>query len=315
MSGPNKALHHDRGRILFSRDTTPLQRPRRVNCCVRPPGARPMTDSRAILVGFLQSEFAQEQRAGFARLKRVPDTRVIRFLDEFASRSLSDKSTLASVLADWASFKFSDDPIPPSIVEQFTRATLFRSLGQGLRYTGVNLLAGLGKTESHGGLAGWLQRTGITGLAAQPPENLVRDIGDIVPVKIPTLRRLVKTAFAQLFAANARDIGSESWCYEGMLGACSLRVLIRYSGKMGRPQLAYQVQVRCKERALTAPNLCFESVLGVGFGGWDYLTQGNAERSVELLGELVEYVAKLPERLPARCGAEPKVAPEFGGIK
>jgi hypothetical protein len=32
---PNQALHHDRGRILLSRDTTPLQRPRRVNWCVR----------------------------------------------------------------------------------------------------------------------------------------------------------------------------------------------------------------------------------------------------------------------------------------
>ena len=33
-SPPNQALHHDRSRILFSRDNTPLQRPRRVNCCV-----------------------------------------------------------------------------------------------------------------------------------------------------------------------------------------------------------------------------------------------------------------------------------------
>ena len=32
---PNQALHHDPDRILFSRDTTPLQRPRRVNCYVR----------------------------------------------------------------------------------------------------------------------------------------------------------------------------------------------------------------------------------------------------------------------------------------
>src|SRR5688572_106993 len=31
---PNQALHTDRGRIPVSRDTTPLQRPRRVNCCV-----------------------------------------------------------------------------------------------------------------------------------------------------------------------------------------------------------------------------------------------------------------------------------------
>jgi hypothetical protein len=32
---PNKALHRDRGRILFSRDTAPLQRPPQVNFCVR----------------------------------------------------------------------------------------------------------------------------------------------------------------------------------------------------------------------------------------------------------------------------------------
>ena len=74
---------------------------------------------------------------------------------------------------------------------------------------------------------------------------------------------------------------------------------------MGRPQLQYQVEVRGKGRVITAPNLCFESILGVGFGWWDYLTQENAERSVALLGELVDYVARLPERLPEGVGAEP----------
>jgi hypothetical protein len=33
---PNQPLHSDRGRILFLRDTTPLQRPRRVNFFVKP---------------------------------------------------------------------------------------------------------------------------------------------------------------------------------------------------------------------------------------------------------------------------------------
>jgi hypothetical protein len=271
-----------------------------------------MTDSREILVGWLRDEFAGEQHAGFARLQRVPDSRVIRFLDDFATLSPSGQSNMAAVLADWSSYKLSGDPMPPAVLEQFTRATCFRGLAEGLRYTGVNLLAGLAKDESHGGLAGWLQRTGITGRAAQPPENLVRDSEELIPVKIPTLRRLVKSAFAQFFASNARDIGSETWCYEGRFGESSVKVLIRFSGKMGRPQLAYQVRVQCQDRALTAPDLCFESVLGVGFGRWDYLTQDNAERSVELLRELVEYVAKLPERLPARCGAGSRVTPECG---
>lgn len=254
-----------------------------------------MTDAR--LVGWLLGEFAEEQRAGFARLKRVPDTQVIRFLDNFATLSPTDQTDLAAALADWSSYKFSADPIPQSVVERFTRVRAFGGPVEGLRYTGLNLLAGLAKGA--GGLAGWLHARGITGLAAQLPENLAPDFGDLVPVKIPTLRRLVAKMFAQRFAASARDLSSESWRYEGMLGETSLKVVIRYSARMGRPQLDYQVQVQGKERALTAPNLCFESVLGVGFGRWDYLTQENAERSVELLGELVEYVAKLPERLPA----------------
>lgn len=258
-----------------------------------------MTDARAILVDWLRNEFAAEQRAGFARLKRVPDTQVIRFLDHFASLNTVQQAELATVLAEWSAYHFSGTALPHSIYEQFARATSFPDRAEGLRYTGVNLLAGLEKGGSPGGLAGWFQSRGITGLALQPPEPLLSGLGDLVPAKTTTLRRLVKTVFDALFAPNARDIGSESWRYEGKLGKSALTVLIRYSGRMGRPQLDYQVQVRAEDRTLTAPNLCFESVLGVGFGRWDYLTQENAERSVRLLGELVEYVAQLPERLPA----------------
>ena len=62
-----------------------------------------MTDSRALVVACLQKEFAAEQAAGFSRLKRVPDSRVIRFLDHFASLDPSAQSELAAVLAEWAS--------------------------------------------------------------------------------------------------------------------------------------------------------------------------------------------------------------------
>jgi len=262
-----------------------------------------MVDPRIIMVHWLRSEFAEEQGADFARLKRVPDTQVIRFLDYFASFGVAAQSELVAVLADWRSYGLSGMPLPNSAYEQFARVQAAASEGraEGLRYTGVNLLAGLQKGAGQGGLLGWFQKRGITGLAMQPPENLVRDVGDLVPVNIATLRRLVKIAFAQRFAANARNIGSEFWQYDGMLGGISVKVLVRYSGRMGRPQLDYQVQVQGKERVIAVPNLCFESVLGVGFGRWDYLTQDNAERSVGLLGELVEYVARLPERLPQGC--------------
>ncbi|WP_297053428.1 hypothetical protein [Thermosynechococcus sp. M55_K2018_012] len=267
-------------------------------------------DSRTILVGWLRSQFAEEKSTGFARLRRVPDTHVIRFLDHFASLNEVEQTSIAAVLSEWASYPLSGTPLPQTIYEQFARATAIPGRSGGLRYTNVNLLAGLKK--KHGDLVNWFQSRGIGGMALQLPELLVRDVSELVPVKPASLRRLVRTAFAQRFAATDRDMGSEIWCYDGTLGESSVRVMVRYSGRMSRPQLDYQVQVRSANQVRTLPPLCFESVLGVGFGQWDYLTTVNAERSVELLGELVESVVNFAERLPVLNGAEPGVAADGG---
>src|SRR5262245_57199069 len=124
-----------------------------------------MADSAATLAAWVRNEFAEEERSGFARLKHVPDTQVIRFLDHFAGLSDQDRSELVTVLAEWSSFHLSAGPIPQATYEQFVRATAYPGRAEGLRYTGVNLLAGLAKGGSHGGLAGWFQSRGITGLA------------------------------------------------------------------------------------------------------------------------------------------------------
>jgi hypothetical protein len=112
---------------------------------------------------------------------------------------------------------------------------------------------------------------------------------------------MVKAEFSRLFATQITDVGSETWRYEGALNDCLLKVHIRYSGRMGRPQLDYSAEIMGKGRAIVSPKLCFESVLGVGFGRWDYITRQNAERSVQLLTELVVWLARLPERLPHGC--------------
>lgn len=269
-----------------------------------------MTDSRTTLVGWLRSLFTEEKSTGFARLRRVPDTHVIRFLDHFASLNEAEQTSIAAVLSEWASYPLSGTPTPQIVCEQFARATAIPGRSGGLRYTNVNLLAGLQK--EHGDLVNWFQRRGIGGMAMQLPELLVHDVSELVPVRPASLRRLVRTALAQRFAANDRDMGSEIWCYDGELGESSVRVIVRYSGRMSRPQLDYHVQVRAANRVKATPPLCFESVLGVGFGQWDYLTKVNAERSVELLGELVEYVVNLAERLPVLDAAEPGAAADGG---
>lgn len=263
-----------------------------------------MTDSRRILIEWLRTEFAAEQSADFARLKRIPDTRVVRFLDTFTRLSQSEQSEVVGILTDWSSYSLLGQPPPPTVVEAFSRWTHCPAVAEGVRYTGVTLLAGLAKTRQYGSLAGWLTAQGVTGLAAQPPEPLATCLADLNPISIPTLRRLVQKAFAARFAAESKDIGSESWRYRGQFHETALSVEIRYSGRMGRPQLQYRVQVDNPNVRCRLVGVTFEQVLGVGFGWWDYLTVENAERSVTLLCDLVEYVARLPERLPAQGHAE-----------
>ncbi len=183
------------------------------------------------------------------------------------------------------------------MVERFQCATAFPGRSEGLRYAGVNLLAGLAKESPHGSADAWFKQRNISGLALQPSEHLVRDTWDPVPVKNPALRRLVKAALTQRFGVTARDMSSEFWQYDGVWDGIPVSVVIRYSGRMTRPQLDYQVQVRRKDGTTAIPNLCFASLLGVSFGRWNYLTQENAAHSVELLCALVQYVATFPERL------------------
>jgi hypothetical protein len=257
-----------------------------------------MQNDHVALTKWLRAEFDAEQESGFSRLKRVPDTKVVRCLDRFAGLAPAERSELMAVLAEWSSYKFLGTPPPKPIVDRFINATAFPGGAGGIRYSGVNLLAGLVKERGHDELPGFFQNLGITGLALEPPDGLLRNNEDLVPAKIPSLRRMVNKSLGELFAQHITDMGSETWRYEGLLDGYRIRVDIRFSGRMGRPQLSYDAEVRGKGRAIIAPNLCFESILGVGFGQWDYITMENAERSVALLAELIQWLANLADRLP-----------------
>lgn len=259
-----------------------------------------MNNPHAALTEWLRAEFAIEQESDFARLKRVPDTRVIHFLDHFGNLDPAGQSALVDILVDWSSHNLLPTPPPNPCYERYAQATSFLGNASGIRYRGVNLLAKLAE-ETSNALPAFFQAQGITGLALLPPEGLVRDVGDLIPLKPAILRRLVNATFAQLFAAQVTDIGSEIWRYEGVWEGSAIKLDIQFSGRMARPQLSYNAAVRGMGRTIVVPNLCFESVLGVGFGRWDYLTAENTERSLALLAELVVWLARLPERLPPGC--------------
>jgi hypothetical protein len=166
-------------------------------------------DSRRVLVDWLRAEFAAEQASDFARLKRIPATRIVWFLDTFTRLNPTEQSAVVDTLTEWSSYSFLGQLRPPAVVERFSRCTTPPALAEGVRCTGVNLLAGLAKTRQYGSLQGWLTAQAITGLAAQPPEHLASCLEELQPIRIPTLRRLVQRAFAARFATVSQDMGSD----------------------------------------------------------------------------------------------------------
>jgi hypothetical protein len=88
-------------------------------------------------------------------------------------------------------YKFIGVPPPNPSWISFAQATAFPDRRGGRRYTGVKLLAGLSKDTSHYGLSGYFKTLGIEGLALEPPQCLLGDAVDLVPIGIPSLRRKV----------------------------------------------------------------------------------------------------------------------------
>jgi hypothetical protein len=265
-----------------------------------------MHEPQPALVDFLRTELAEEFNAGFPRLRRVPDTMVFRYLDYFAGLAPADQAELIDGLAHAGARRFFPGPIliqdPGQYGDAFRRfadGTAFRGFGGGLRYTPVKLLAGITADAKVGGLAGWCKMMNFAGLCLQPPEHHLSDPAKIVPVKTPALRKLVNAAFAKLFAPQVRDLGDGICWYDGTLAGSSLRVQLQFGRALEPHQLRYEVMVHSPARSIRLRMMQFEALLGAGYGMWDYITEEHAGRSVELLCELVEYLARLPQRLPA----------------
>src|SRR5262245_9001231 len=165
----------------------------------------------------LRREFAAEWATGFPTLKRIPSTRVVRFLDYFAALSAAEQTELSDALVDRGSH-YLCPPLPPAspsgeAYSRYAAATEWRGFGGGLRYTPIKLLAGVAKDAAIGGLAGWCQRMGFSGLSLEPSENLLSGVAAIIPAKSAQLRRRVDAALQPLFAPKATNLGEGTWNY------------------------------------------------------------------------------------------------------
>jgi hypothetical protein len=255
-----------------------------------------VSDSPRCVVTRLRAEYAREVDSGFARLRRIPQTDIIWFLDYFSSLTGPDREALLDALADWGGIVLSPPrgnlpAIAPALARLRDARNRPGSKG-GTRYNDVKMLTADPTLREPGAYhASWRER--FTPLHFQPRPDLLPSLSDLNAARAPRLRQLVdKTLTESLGLKREKQAGGNK--YSGSSGSCELVVRIDFGSALG--QLRYTVTLRSAGAQLLIPPISYETLWDVT-RGWDYLTEENAPRSVECLAEQIAHLARLGEHL------------------
>ncbi len=264
-----------------------------------------MSEIRKQISALLRTEFSREAATGFSKLRRIPSTQVIRFMDYFTGLAPAEMEALLEALAHFNSAAFFPELAGTDIAERqqhpvfgtFMQAMAFQGFGGGYRYTPVKLLAGIAKDATVGGIEGWIKQMGFTGLALEPREDLLPNLDCLNPIPPAKLRKLIDSALTNLFDAQKTKIGSELLRYAGVLGTTRIKVDLIFAPRgLVRPrQLQYLMRI-LPVGDFTWSYATYEGLWSLP-ANWDYLTEENAPRSIELLAELVTYLTDLAMRV------------------
>ena len=265
-------------------------------------------DLRSGIAALLLTKLDDEVQAGFPNLSRIPSTGSIKFLDHFASLQPAERAPLLEVMARLGAMQFFPVPVIAAEHERlrttdpayakFWAAMQSEAFGYGLRYSDLKMakmmlndrqsLDAMAKMRS---TLDWQPRD-------DPPKELVSDpdLRHVHPAKAPLLHKLVKGALAELLSAKGTKAVGGEMMYSGSLGNTPLTVSVDFGSQ--HAQLRYGVKAAIPHRNLRVLHLTYEVFWGVNIG-WDYLTEENAERSIDLLCDRLRFLVRLIEEIAA----------------
>jgi hypothetical protein len=255
-----------------------------------------MTQTGSDIAGLLRTDFGEEAEAGFPHLSRVPQTRVVQFLDYFASLCRNDQAELLDALALRGSVLCNlslgaSFPVVPAFDRYWNTVSAPGPFTGGFRYCDVKFLALVPKIPEFGSHEDWIeksQKPWVSELALTPRDDLLPEMSCLKPASTRLLRKLVKDTLGDRGFSPEVVRGAE----HKYVRASGDKVRIDFGSYMG--QLCYGVSaVRDSSRIV---GLSYEALWGQA-GGWDYLTEENATRAIGHLPELVEYLIRLTERI------------------
>lgn len=129
------------------------------------------------------------------------------------------------------------------------------------------------------------------------PAEFFETVDSIRPTNAAQIRKEVKRVLGDRFHALPENRGGGNWQYACRYGNRVFAVGIDYGGLTD--QLRYEVAYEEPGSGLCPKHLNYERLIGVGVGGWDYVTTDNLSESIGLLGDLIERLVQLPELLEA----------------
>lgn len=261
-----------------------------------------LVDASALLLAHMK----QEAAAGFARVRRIPNSGVIRFLDY--AEGAPDLHALLESLARLHALGFlytrdSHDTLLRAMAEDpmwlaMRSAMTSPHFSMGLRYAGLRMLkAVLSDRQSVEMMAKTRAGLDFTPRDDLPPE-LVPDPDPmhLKPAKAPQLRKLIDAAFKALFAPiKQKGLGGET-IYSGAIDGTAFTVRVDFAAR--GVQLVHGVSIPDETRNVMVVGRAYEQLWGATTG-WDYLTEENAEASIQLLADNVVALVGLRDQLKA----------------
>jgi hypothetical protein len=254
------------------------------------------------IASLIREHMHAEADAGYPLLRRIPSTRATACFDYLESISPAEQESLLEVRARVAALAFVLTPPAqqeilqlvnsnPALIK-YREAMLRGPLAMGLRYQSIRMAkAVLNDAQS----VAIMQQTRST-LGYVPrddaPVPLVNDpdVTKLHPAKASQLKKLVKPLLQGLLGAEEEKMPGGTMKYDGALDGTPVNVRVDYAAR--DVQMIYAVSIPDPERKVAIIGTAYERFFGMG-GGWDYITEENAEVSISLLPELLRRLVTL----------------------
>jgi hypothetical protein len=266
--------------------------------------------SRAVSV--LRAYYQTERQAGFPRLTRTPASNVIRWLDYFASLAEPDQQALLDSLSALSALRFFPLALTHNRILQLIdsaapliacrKALQSPQFSMGLRYEGIRMR----KAMMSDPMSMQVMSQSRASLEFTPRDDMPAalvpdpDPANLKPAKAPQLRKLLNEVLKPDFPDKRKLPGGET-VYAGTVDGAATTVRIDFGG-MGM-QLKYFVSLAA-DSAGHGLMLASGEDLWMGGGGWDYITEENAEASIHLLGDSVRELVHLRNKISADSARE-----------